>query len=74
MCTTPKYLFYELVRGFSPTLDALVWVCACALHNEAVRQTGWVLTPASSFHGLGYRVRGYRAGSSLRSCGIRLTL
>ena len=36
---------------------------------------GWMLTPASSFHGLGYRVRGYRAGSSLRSCGsIRLTL
>ena len=28
-----------------------------------------MLTPASSFHGLGYRSRGYRAGSSLRSCG-----
>ena len=28
-----------------------------------------MLTPASSFHGLGYRLRGYRAGSSLRSCG-----
>ncbi len=33
---------------------------ACALHNEAVWQTGRMLPPASSFHGLGYRVRGYR--------------
>ena len=25
-----------LVRGFSPTLHSLVWMCACALYNEAV--------------------------------------